>query len=56
MVFWKLGAVYFCTVNLFSSFQKLGAGGGGQPNNLFFGPYFPRIYVRFYGSPQVLME
>ena len=29
--FWKLGAVYFCTVGLktFSSFQKLGAGGGG---------------------------
>ena len=34
--FWKLGAVYFCTVKtFFSSFQKLGAGSGGQPNNLF---------------------
>ena len=35
--YWKLGAIYFCTVKTyFSSFHKLGAGGGGQPNNIFF--------------------
>ena len=33
--YWKLGVVYFCTVKTFSSFQKLGAGGGGQPNKFF---------------------
>ena len=33
--FWKLGAVYFCTVKTFYSFQKLWAGDGGQPNNFF---------------------
>ena len=37
MEFWKLGAVYFLfSKNFFSSFQKLGAGGGEQPNNFFF--------------------
>ena len=35
--FWKLGVVYFHTVKI-SSFQKLGVGGGGQPNNFFFQP------------------
>ena len=35
MEFWKLGAIYFCTVKTFSSFQKLGAGSGGQSNNFF---------------------
>ena len=38
MEFWKWGAVYFCIVKTFSSFQKLGAAdSGGQPNNFFFG-------------------
>ena len=37
--FLKLGAVYFYTVKTFSSFQKLWAGSGGQPNNYFFWPY-----------------
>ena len=33
MEFWKLGAVYFCTVKTFFQFSKIrgGAGSGGQP-------------------------
>ena len=39
--YWKLGAIYFCTVKTyFSSFHKLGAGGGGQPNNISFFFFF----------------
>ena len=34
--FWKLGAVYFCTVKTFFQFSKLGEGSAGQPNNFFF--------------------
>ena len=35
--------------NLFSSFHKLGAGGGGQPNNIFsFKPYFEKKKWLFY--------
>ena len=32
MEFWKLGAVYFCTVKTFSSFQQLGAGRAVEDN------------------------
>ena len=34
--FWKLGAIYFCTVKTFFQFSKIR---GGQPNNFFFQPY-----------------
>ena len=43
--FWKLGAVYFC--KHFSTFSKLGAGSGGQPNNFFFRPH-PYHFIQTY--------